>query len=72
MDMNIKNTTAVNIACPALEWQGLALTFNVKARPCHSNAGQAILTAVVFFMFVSMIVVSGAYTISYKESKSSR
>jgi len=34
--------------------------------------GQAILTAVVFFMFVSMIVVSGAYTISYKESKSSR
>jgi len=54
------------------EWQGLALTFNVKARPCHSNAGQAILTAVVFFMFVSMIVVSGAYTVSYKESKSSR
>ena len=37
MDMNIKNTTAVNIACPALEWQGLALTFNVKARPCHSR-----------------------------------
>ena len=54
------------------EWQGLALTFNVKARPCHSNAGQAILTAVVFFMFISMIVVSGAYTVSYKESKSSR
>ena len=59
------------------EWQGLALTFNVKARPCHSrpchsNGGQAILTAVVFFMFVSMIVVSGAYTVSYKESKSSR
>ena len=24
------------------------------------------------FMFVSMIVVSGAYTVSYKESKSSR
>src|SRR3989338_7304749 len=37
-----------------------------------SNSGQAILTAVVFFMFVSMIVVSGAYTVSYKESKSSR
>src|SRR3990167_6632260 len=54
------------------KWQGLALTFNVKARPCHSNAGQAILTAVVFFMFISMIVVSGAYTVSYKESKSSR
>src|SRR3990167_3203230 len=54
------------------KWQGLALTFNVKARPCHSNAGQAILTAVVFFMFVYMIVVSGAYTVSYKESKSSR
>ena len=36
------------------------------------NSGQAILTAVVFFMFVSMIVVSGAYTVSYKESKSSR
>src|SRR3989338_1396620 len=37
-----------------------------------SNSGQAILTAVVFFMFISMIVVSGAYTVSYKESKSSR
>ena len=37
-----------------------------------SNSGQAILTAVVFFMFMSMIVVSGAYTVSYKESKSSR
>ena len=37
-----------------------------------SNSGQAILTAVVFFMFVSIIVVSGAYTVSYKESKSSR
>ena len=36
------------------------------------NSGQAILTAVVFFMFISMIVVSGAYTVSYKESKSSR
>ena len=37
-----------------------------------SNSGQAILTAVVFFMFISMIVVSGAYTVSYKESKLSR
>src|SRR3989338_3122596 len=54
------------------EWQGLALTLNVKARPCHSNAGQAILTSVVFFIFISIIVVSGAYTVSYKESKSSR
>jgi len=41
----------------------------VKSQKC---GGQAILTAVVFFMFVSMIVVSGAYTVSYKESKSSR
>ena len=38
----------------------------------NKNSGQAILTAVVFFMFMSMIVVSGAYTVSYKESKSSR
>lgn len=30
------------------------------------------MTAAVFFMFMSMIVVSGAYTVSYKESKSSR
>ena len=42
---------------------------NLKSKKC---GGQAILTAVVFFMFVSMIVVSGAYTVSYKESKSSR
>src|SRR3990167_10792141 len=41
----------------------------VKSQKC---GGQAILTAVVFFMFISMIVVSGAYTVSYKESKSSR
>ena len=41
----------------------------VKSQKC---GGQAILTAVVFFMFVSIIVVSGAYTVSYKESKSSR
>jgi len=41
----------------------------VKSQKC---GGQAILTAVVFFMFMSMIVVSGAYTVSYKESKSSR
>lgn len=52
------------------KWQGFALT--VKAKPCHCNSGQAILTAVVFFMFISMVVVSGAYTVSYKESKSSR
>ena len=42
---------------------------NLKNKKC---GGQAILTAVVFFMFMSMIVVSGAYTVSYKESKSSR
>ena len=41
----------------------------VKSQKC---GGQAILTAVVFFMFMSMIIVSGAYTVSYKESKSSR
>ncbi|KKT21257.1 MAG: hypothetical protein UW04_C0007G0009 [Parcubacteria group bacterium GW2011_GWB1_43_8] len=45
-------------------------TFDFRLSTFHS--GQAILTAVVFFMFVSMIVVSGAYTVSYKESKSSR
>ena len=38
----------------------------------NKNSGQAILTAVVFFMFISMIIVSGAYTVSYKESKLSR
>ena len=42
---------------------------NLKSKKC---GGQAILTAVVFFMFISMIVVSGAYTVSYKESKLSR
>ena len=42
---------------------------NLKNKKC---GGQAILTAVVFFMFMSMVVVSGAYTVSYKESKSSR
>ena len=34
--------------------------------------GQAILTAVIFFMFISMMMVSGAYTVSYKESKSAK
>lgn len=41
----------------------------IKSQKC---GGQAILTAVVFFMFISMMVVSGAYTVSYQESKSSR
>lgn len=44
----------------------------MKNKTPKLNGGQAILTAVVFFMFVSMIVVSGAYTVSYQESKSSR
>lgn len=36
------------------------------------NSGQAVLTMVVFFMFVSLIVVSGSYTTAYQESKMAR
>jgi len=48
------------------------LKYKISNNFSVSNSGQAILTSVVFFMFISMIVVSGAYTVSYKESKSSR
>lgn len=36
------------------------------------NGGYAVLTAVMFFMFISAIIISGASTVSYKESRSSK
>ena len=36
------------------------------------KGGYAILTAVMFFMFISAIVISGASSVSFKESKSSK
>ncbi|MEK7069713.1 MAG: hypothetical protein AAB962_01515, partial [Patescibacteria group bacterium] len=36
------------------------------------QGGYAVLTSVMFFMFISIIIVSGMQTISYKEAKSSK
>lgn len=45
---------------------------HVKVEPCHYCRGQAVLTAVLLFMFISTILTSGAYSVSYKESKTAR
>jgi len=43
-----------------------------KVKSQNFKSGQAVLTAVLLFMFISTIITSGAYTVSYKESKTSR
>ena len=45
---------------------------NKKINIQKYNSGYAILTSVLFFMFISMIIISGTQTISYKEVKSSK
>jgi len=45
---------------------------NKKINIQKYNSGYAVLTSVLFFMFISMIIISGTQTISYKEAKSSK
>ena len=58
----------------SIKYQGLSLRQGktLILRSQKFDGGYAVLTAVLFFMFISMIVVSGTQTISYKEAKSSK
>src|SRR3989339_1537779 len=59
------------------QWQGLALTLNVKARPCHWRRGSSLLETLIYAAILGMVAVFAVSSIlammkSYSSVKMSR